>query len=175
MTHELDRLIAMYDLGHVNRRQLMAGLLAIGLGARALGASGNAGNAGDSEPEPDTPEPPLFRARTINHVTIRTADLARSKAFYQTLTGLPIRAEDKDSCEFRLEQGFLGLYALGAGTRAGYDHFCLGVEDFDPKRAVATLEAAQPDAHATLESGNEVYLRDPDGARVQLADVTYKR
>src|SRR5436309_10586902 len=34
---------------------------------------------------------PLFRAHTINHVTIYSANVARSKVFYQSLTGLPIR------------------------------------------------------------------------------------
>jgi catechol 2,3-dioxygenase-like lactoylglutathione lyase family enzyme len=168
MNDELERLVAMYDGGHLNRRQLLQGLLGLGLGTGLASTRDDASATGGVRK-------PLFRAHTINHVTIQTADLARSKAFYQSLTGLAVRAEDRDSCEFRLEHGFLGLYALEAGQRAGYDHFCLGVDDFDAPRAMTALESAMPDAQPSLEFGNQVYLRDPDGVRVQLADVKYKR
>ncbi len=164
MNEELERLVTMYDRGHVNRRQLLQGLLGLGLGTGCVSTRSDASAPGGLRE-------PLFRAHTVNHVTIRTADVARSKAFYQSLTGLAVRAEDKDSCELRLEHGFLGLYALEAGQRAGYDHFCFGVEAFDAPRALAALESAMPDAQPSLETGDQVFLRDPDGARVQLADV----
>ena len=168
MHHELERLVAMYDGGHLNRRQLLHGLLGLGLGSTMVSTRGNASTTGELQE-------PLFRAHTINHVTIRTADVARSKAFYQSLTGLPVQAEDKESCEFRLNHGFLGLYALEVGDRAGYDHFCFGVDEFDAPRALRALKAALPDAQPTLEAGDQIFLRDPDGVRVQLADVKYKR
>jgi catechol 2,3-dioxygenase-like lactoylglutathione lyase family enzyme len=168
MSDELEHLLAMYDRGHLNRRQLLQGLLGLGLGTGSVSTRNDSSASGGLRK-------PLFRAHTINHVTIRTADLPRSKAFYQSLTGLAVRAEDKDSCEFRLEHGFLGLYALEAGQRAGYDHFCFGVDAFDAPRALATLKSAMPEAQPSLESGDQVFLRDPDGVRVQLADVRYKR
>ena len=168
MNDELERLFTMYDGGHLNRRQLLHGLLGLGLGTGLVSTRSDASAS-------DGLRQPLFRAHTINHVTIRTADVPRSKAFYQSLTGLAVRAEDKDSCEFRLEHGFLGLYAVEPGQRAGYDHFCFGVDAFDASRAFAVLEAAVPEAQPSLESGDQVFLRDPDGVRVQLADVTYKR
>jgi len=164
---ELERLVTMYDGGQLSRRQLLKGLIALGVGARVVTTRHDTLAA--------APRDPLFRAHTINHVTIQTADVSRSKAFYQGLTGLPVRAEGKDFCEFRLERGFLGLYGLEAGDRAGFDHFCFGVDDYDAQRAFATLKSAVPEAQPTLEGGGQVYLRDPDGVRVQLADVNYKR
>ena len=168
MNDEFERLITMYDGGHLNRRQLLLGLLGLGLGTGLISTPSDASATGDLRN-------PLFRARTINHVTIHSTDVRRSKAFYQSLTGLAVRAEDKDFCEFRLEHGFLGLYALEAGQRGGYDHFCLGIDDFDAPRALAALNSTMPEAQPSLESGDQVYLRDPDGVRVQLADVRYKR
>ena len=168
MSDELEHLFTMYDGGHLNRRQLLQGLLGLGLGTDSINTRSDASTRGSLTR-------PLFRAHTINHVTVRTADVSRSKAFYQSLTGLAVRAEDKDSCEFRLEHGFLGLYAVEAGQRAGYDHFCFGVDAFDAPRALATLKSAMPEAQPSLESGDQVFLRDPDGVRVQLADVGYKR
>ena len=168
MSGELERLFTMYDGGHLNRRQLLQGLLGLGLGTGMISTRGDATASGSLRE-------PLFHARTVNHVTIRAASVPRSKAFYQSLTGLAVRAEDKDFCEFRLEHGFLGLYALEAGQRAGYDHFCFGVDAFDAPRARAALTSTLPESQPTLESGDQVFLRDPDGVRVQLADVTYKR
>src|SRR5690242_13438351 len=152
MHRELDSLLGLYDSGNLSRRELVQGLVALGVGpfvARPAGAGLRVGERSAG----------LFQARTLNHVTLFTPDVARSKAFYQRLTGLPIRAEDKDFCEFRVERGFLGLYGLEAGDRAGFDHFCFGVDDYDPQRAFATLKSALPEAQPTLEGGAQVYLR----------------
>jgi hypothetical protein len=110
MHNEVECLVALYDQGGLSRRQLLQGLLAFGVGAYAappLAAS--VGSTG--------PSAPIFHTRTLNHVTLYASSVARSKAFYQRLTGLPIRAEDKEFCEFRLEGGFLGIYALVASNQ----------------------------------------------------------
>jgi catechol 2,3-dioxygenase-like lactoylglutathione lyase family enzyme len=150
MPLELERLVDLYDGGRLTRRQLVQGILALGIA-------------------------PLFRTRTINHVTIYASDVARSKAFYQRLTGLPIQAEDQESCEFRLETSFLGIYAPSPGQRFGFDHFCFGVERYDPQTGLDAIRRSMPEAKASLEAQGQVYVQDPDGVRVQLADVNYKR
>ena len=168
MHHEVERLVGLYDRGTLSRRQLLEGLFALGVGpfvanpavGRLLGAA-------------QTSVP--FPTRTLNHVTLYASNVARSKAFYQRLTGLPIRAEDKDFCEFRLEGGFLGIYAPDAGQQPGFNHFCFGIDAYEPKATLAALKAAVPDANPTLEGENQVYVQDPDGVRVQFADVRYKR
>ena len=167
MHDELEHLVSLYDRRAVTRRQLLQGLLVLGIAPHLRRNTRAALTAAPSEP--------VFRARTINHVTLFTADVPRSKAFYQSLTGLPIRDEGKDFCEFRLEGGFLGLYTPDAGDQVGFNHFCFGIERYDPQGALAALKAAVPEAHATLENGDQVYVRDPDGVRVQFADVGYKR
>ena len=159
-----DHLVDLYDGGAISRRQLLQGLLALGM------CGGAAGEVLATPP----PEPPL-RTRTINHVTIYASDVARSKAFYQRVAGLAVRDEAKDFCEFRLEGGFLGLYAPRAGARSGFDHFCFGIEAYDAKRVHTLLTEAVPDSHPTIEYEDQVYVRDPDGVRVQFSDVAYKR
>jgi catechol 2,3-dioxygenase-like lactoylglutathione lyase family enzyme len=161
---EVDRLVELYDGGLINRRQLVHRLLAIGLG---IGAAGR-------ELVAQAPAP-VVRAQSINHVTLYVSDVARSKAFYQRLAGLPIRDEAKDFCEFKLDNGFLGLYATEPGQHAGFDHFCLGMKSYDAKRTYASIAAAFPNNHATIENNDQVYVQDPDGVRVQFADVGYKR
>src|ERR1051326_2953839 len=155
MHEELERLVGLYDGARITRRELIQGLLAVGMGAQAgpnaLGAAAGSGEAA-----------PIFQARTINHVTLYVSDVARSKAFYQSLTGLPVRAEDATFCELRLENSFLGLYAPDRAERPGIDHFCFGIEQYAPAPVLAKLKAAVPNAQPTLENQDQVYVRDPD-------------
>jgi catechol 2,3-dioxygenase-like lactoylglutathione lyase family enzyme len=168
MDHEAERLVGLYDRGGLSRRQLLQGLFALGVGPHVAGPlAPGGGGQGQS--------PALFRARTLNHVTLYASSVARSKAFYQRLTGLPIQAEDKDFCEFRLESGFLGIYAPDPGQQPGFNHFCFGIDGYDPQATVSALKRALPEAKPTLEDQGQVYVQDPDGVRVQFADVGYKR
>jgi catechol 2,3-dioxygenase-like lactoylglutathione lyase family enzyme len=163
MPLELERLVDLYDGGRVSRRQLVQGIIALGIGPSVARAQA-----------PTLQSAPLFRTRTLNHVTIYASDVAKSKAFYQRLTGLPVQSEDKESCEFRLENGFLGIYAPDPGQRFGFNHLCFGVEKYDPQTAVDAIRRGMPDAKPTLE-GKQVFVQDPDGVRVQVDDVNYKR
>ena len=164
MQDQVDQLLGLYERRGISRRALIEGLTALVLGSRLAAQTGSG-----------MTQEPFVRAHTLNHVTVTTADVARSKAFYQRVAGLAIRDEGRDFCELRLEGSFLGLYAVEAQQRAGFDHFCLGIENYDAKRIHGDLERVIPEAHPTLEYGDQVYVRDPDGVRVQFADVSYKR
>lgn len=168
MHHEIERLVGLYDRGGLSRRQLLQGLVALSVGPFvASPLAGDLGEAGQTAS--------LLPARTLNHVTLYASNVARSKEFYQRLTGLPIQAEDKSSCEFRLEGGFLGIYAPDAGQQPGFNHLCFGIDAYDPQATITTLKKAMPEAKPVLENKDQVYVQDPDGVRVQFADVHYKR
>ena len=165
MHYEMERLVALYDRGGLSRRQLLQGLFALSVGPYV--ANPLATDSGQTAS--------LLHTRTLNHVTLYATSVARSKAFYQRLTGLSIQAEDKDFCEFRLEGGFLGIYAPDAGQQPGFNHFCFGIDAYDPQATIAALKTAMPEAKPVLENRDQVYVQDPDGVRVQFADVQYKR
>lgn len=162
MIPEIDGLLHLYETGTLSRRELLGTLAAIvvapGVARAAPVIRGSA----------------VFQARTINHVTIYSANVARAKEFYQTLTGLGIRDEGADYCELRVKNGFLGIYAVEPGKQPGFDHLCFGVDRYEPKAALAAIQRALPDAHASIENDDQVYVRDPDGVRLQIADVKYK-
>lgn len=163
----LDHALNEYDRGGIDRRQLLERLAAFLIAGSVDGRAAPAARMG-----------PALRARTLNHVTIYASDVARSKAFYERVAGLPVRDEGKDFCEFRLEGGFLGLYAhvTEPSRNLGVDHFCLGIDGYEPATVHRKLKEAVPEAQPTLEYNDEqVYVRDPDGVRVQFADVSYKR
>lgn len=162
MIADIDGLLQLYENGTLSRRELLGGLAALIVAPGvALAAPVSRGS-------------PVFQARTINHVTIYSANVARTKEFYRTLTGLGIREEGADYCELRVKNGFLGIYAPEPGKQLGFDHLCFGVERYEPKAALAAVQRAFPAAHASIENDDQVYVRDPDGVRVQIADVKYK-
>ncbi|HEY2752143.1 VOC family protein [Phenylobacterium sp.] len=163
MKEEIDRLLALYEKSKISRRSLIEGVAA--MSAAAVVAPGVAQAAG-----------PMVRGRTLNHVTLTTTDVGRSKAFYQRLLGLSVRDEGDGFCDLQLENGFLGLYApWESKQRIGIDHVCLGIDEYEPKTLLGELKAKMPDTRPTVEFENQLYLRDPDGTKIQLAGVSYKR
>lgn len=163
MEQHVENVLALYEQRRISRRGVVQALAAIALGMRSAAQSNNG-----------SPSAPILHARTLNHLSIYTPDVPRSKAFYQRLTGLPVRDEGADFCELRLEGTFLGIYAPDARQRAGIDHFCMGIDGYHAERVFDKLKHFIPEAHPTLEYGDQVYVRDPDGVRVQFADSKYK-
>src|ERR1051326_3120242 len=78
MHHEVERLVGLYDQGGLSRRQLLQGLFALGIG-RYAPSPPPGGFRGAVQ------SPPLFHTRTLNHVTLFSSNVARSKAFYQQI------------------------------------------------------------------------------------------
>jgi hypothetical protein len=96
MHHEVECLVGQYDQGTLSRRQLLQGLVALCASpyvARPV-AGGLLGTGQTSAP---------FHTRTLNHVTLYASSVARSKAFYQRLTGCLSRRRTRISANFGLK------------------------------------------------------------------------
>lgn len=166
MIESIEKLLAMYETGSIDRRQLLSGLLAAAMVTPAA-----------SQP----PESP-FQGRVINHVTLSVSDVARSREFYRKLLGATDIGAAPESgppklADLRIGDSFIGLYPLGDPGRI--DHFSVGIDNYDPDRAMAHLQRhhAENQPSVVVAGGgaqNEVYLKDPDGIRVQLSAVNLK-
>lgn len=164
MHQEIQELVSLFEARAISRRGFAESILALCV---------TVGGAGKVSAQ--VAATPVVQARTLNHISIYTADVARSKAFYERLAGLKVRDEGPDYCEFRLENGFLGLYSGQAGQPLGINHLCLGVSGYDAQALVGRIERTMPHAKPVIENSDQVYVHDPDGAKIQFADVTYKR
>ena len=113
----------------------------------------------------------------IHHLVLNVADARRSLEFYVDVLGLePVRlaeweAGDAPFVSVRVHDGF--IIDLMEIERSGEnaDHFCLVVEDdIDALIAAGTItpEAGPMDLFGARGQGYSVYLRDPDGNRVEL-------
>ncbi|SDT37156.1 Glyoxalase/Bleomycin resistance protein/Dioxygenase superfamily protein [Friedmanniella luteola] len=128
--------------------------------------------------------------RAFAHVRLTVTDIARSRAFYDEVFGLPVAFEvPADADEATREQlGFLYggvIYALGdsllglrpvsddrfSEDRTGLDHVSFAVDSrSDLVTAVDTLDAAGI-VHAGIKdigAGHILEFRDPDGIALEL-------
>jgi glutathione S-transferase fosA5 len=164
---EINELVGKFEARAMSRRELVAALT-------GLVASAAAPAAGQ-----ETAVAKVAQGRTINHVSMAVADVEKSAAFYKALLGLKeVSRPGNGGINLGLSDGFLGLYKLpNPGT---VNHFCIGVDDFDPDKMADTLKAQG--IQATVDrnpanrtsGGDQLYFTDPDKTRVQLGSNGYQ-
>ena len=113
-----------------------------------------------------------MRIRALQHVSIRSRDLARARDFYERLLGLPMVP--------RPELGFPGAwYGIGTGQLhlIAREKLMEGIDPTDPHFAleVESLEAVRQELKAGgipfLDFGGaQLWVRDPDGNVVELCE-----
>ncbi|MCY4230550.1 MAG: VOC family protein [Alphaproteobacteria bacterium] len=118
-----------------------------------------------------------FRIRHLDHIVLRVRDMERALAFYTGVLGCQE--------ERRLEE--IGLVQLRAGASlidlvpddpepdgANMDHFALRITPFDEAGLRAWLTAHGVEVARALPrygaegTGPSLYIRDPDGNKVEL-------
>ena len=113
---------------------------------------------------------------TISAVTLATADMARSCAFYEAL-GFRVRygGPEASFTSFELRDGYVNL-AAGAGPPSGslagsWGRVILYVEDVDALHAQALELGLEPEAAPRDAPWGErcFHLRDPDGHELSFA------
>jgi catechol 2,3-dioxygenase-like lactoylglutathione lyase family enzyme len=86
---------------------------------------------------------PIFKVKTINHVTLTIADGRREKEFYETVFGLPVRAMQGDGVTLAIGEETDGIVFNAAANNpnavSGINHACFTIENFDAERVMAIL------------------------------------
>jgi catechol 2,3-dioxygenase-like lactoylglutathione lyase family enzyme len=124
---------------------------------------------------------PASAARGIHHTALISGDVQRSVEFYQNILGFPLTEmfENRDlagSTHFFFDVGhgnalaFFDLPGVDVGDYAevlgGLHHLAISVTPENWRAARERLDAAG--VAYQLESETSIYLRDPDGARLEL-------
>jgi catechol 2,3-dioxygenase-like lactoylglutathione lyase family enzyme len=164
---EIDDLVGKFEAKRMSRRELVA----------ALGGLLAAASASTAAQEAAVVK--VAQGRTINHVSMAVTDVEKSAAFYKSLLGLKeVSRPGNGGINLGLSDGFLGLYKLpNPGT---VNHFCIGVDDFDPDKMAEKLKAqgisATVDRNPAnrTSGGDQLYFTDPDKTRVQLGPNGYQ-
>jgi catechol 2,3-dioxygenase-like lactoylglutathione lyase family enzyme len=160
MRELIDRLLDRYERGVVTRRELV-GALSVAL------VPGSSPRAARSRPELE--QTGLLRGININHVNLQVSDLDRSVDFYRRLFSLPPRREVPGRpFALDLADGLSFLSVPQRDPTGVIDHFCVGVEDFEPERVGRALQAAGM-ARDLQVARDFVMVSDPDGIRIQIS------
>lgn len=126
-----------------------------------------------------------MRVVGADHTNFRVKDLEASLSFYGDVLGLEpfgleeYRRGERPIVSLRITENFiLHLTPDPEFERAsigGYDHLALVVEDAEPDELAEHLRKANVEVEKRFESiagargeGPALYLRDPDGYRVEL-------
>jgi catechol 2,3-dioxygenase-like lactoylglutathione lyase family enzyme len=124
---------------------------------------------------------PASSARGVHHMALLSSDVERTIRFYQDLLEFPLTEifENRDyqgSNHFFFDLGngnllaFFDFPGLDLGPYAevlgGLHHIAISVDRATWERLRGRLDAAG--VEYLTESGSSLYLRDPDGARLEL-------
>ena len=121
----------------------------------------------------------MFKPMGIDHVVLRVRDQAVSQRFYVDVLGCTVaRINERISLiHLRFGDQLIDLVpgSAPAPEGAGMDHLCLSIECDDVGKLAdelvrrgVTLDGKVSDRFGAYGTGPSVYIRDPDGYRVEL-------
>jgi glyoxylase I family protein len=130
---------------------------------------------------PDSADRPPLEVLELDHVVLRVRDQAASQDFYTTLLGLAVDHVNERAQLVQLRAGrhLIDLLPLApdetASASARMDHVCLSIRCDDLAEAAAwlrrrgvTVEGDVVMRRGAFGDGRSLYIRDPDGYRLEL-------
>ncbi len=121
-----------------------------------------------------------FQPLGLDHVVLRVRDQETSKRFYTEMLGCTVDHvnERASLIQLRFGEHLIDLLPGGSGPDGpggGLDHVCLSIRCDDLARIKAELEAngvvvdgGVVDRRGAYGHGPSLYIRDPDGYRLEL-------
>jgi catechol 2,3-dioxygenase-like lactoylglutathione lyase family enzyme len=160
MIETIERMISDLECGKLTRRQFAVSLATLAAGAFAAPAA-----------LASPPAPAVFRAVSLNHVTVRVPDLHRTSQFYQQFFGMPVRQQSATVHILSVGSSFFGI-EQGTSQTPTVDHYDFGIENFDADAVRARLSKMNLKFSDT-KSKESFKFFDPDGFQVQVNGPDY--
>ncbi|HEV8146097.1 MAG TPA: VOC family protein [Bryobacteraceae bacterium] len=160
MENVIARLLADFESGKMNRRQLVksiAAAAAVSAGAAPAGAADGRG----------------FKAVTVNHISYQVADYTKTRDFYVDLLGMKVSGDNGRQCNLSFGDTFLlPRNARNGGTTPRVDHIAYTIETWNKSAVEEELKrrglAPRPDTE------NSFHVKDPDGFDLQISGKDMK-
>ena len=162
MPKSVEDLVARFERGELPRREFLGAILALAYGPRPQRTPGT------------------FQARNLTHVNVRVADVKKAEQFYRDLLGVPpVRSVVGGAFGLDLPSGgFISLCPVDGpecglrppGMNGEIDHFGVGIDGFEEGVTAKQLSGRGLDIY---DAGSSVFVKDPNGAWVQLSAPGY--
>lgn len=121
----------------------------------------------------------MFTPLGLDHIVLRVRDQAVSQRFYIDVLGCTLEhVNDRISLiHLRFGDQLIDLLPADSGSElgAGMDHFCLSIRCDDLqkladelRRRGVTIDGDVADRRGAYGHGPSLYIRDPDGYKVEL-------
>lgn len=121
----------------------------------------------------------MFKALGFDHVVLRVRDQAASQRFYVDVLGCTVAHVNERISLIHLRFGdqLIDLVPASAGDApgVGMDHFCLSIQCDDLTKVAdeltrrgVTIDGGVSDRFGAYGRGPSLYIRDPDGYKVEL-------
>ena len=161
MEQIIAKLLADFEQGRMNRRQLI----------RSLAVAASA--AGAAAPLPAATSGKGFKAVAVNHISYQVADYARTRDFYADLLGMKVSNDTGKQANISFGDSFI----IPRNTRNGgptprVDHIAYTIENWDKNAVEAELKrrGLQP----RPDTDNSFHVKDPDGFDLQISGKDMK-
>jgi catechol 2,3-dioxygenase-like lactoylglutathione lyase family enzyme len=154
------KLLQDFELGKMNRRQLIQSLAVAASAASAVAPLGAADSRG-------------FKAVTVNHISYQVADYARTRDFYSDLLGMKVSHDDGKQAYLAFGDSFLlPRNARNGGPTPRVDHIAYTIDNWNKDAVEAELKRRGLQPRPDTE--NSFHVKDPDGFDVQISGKEMK-
>jgi catechol 2,3-dioxygenase-like lactoylglutathione lyase family enzyme len=103
----------------------------------------------------------------IEEIAFEVTDLDRSVAFYRDVIGLRLYSSGPDQAWFEAGSQRLALFGRGRAGSGQHFAFTIPPEKADQAR-MALIASGFPEETMQQDDGLSVYVRDPDGNKIEL-------
>src|SRR5882724_9266024 len=157
MENIVAKLLHDFEQGRMNRRQLIQSLAVAAAAAAPAAAADRKG----------------FKAVTVNHISYRVADYAKTRDFYADLFGMKVSQDKGNQANLAFGDTFLlPRNGRAGGTVPQVDHIAYTIENWDKDAVEAELKRRGLQARPDTE--NSFHIKDPDGFDVQISGKEMK-
>jgi len=157
MEQIIAKLVQDFELGKLNRRQLIQCLTAAATTAATAGAVEGEG----------------FKAVAVNHISYQVADYTKTRDFYASLLGMKVSHDDGRQCYLSFgDTWLLPRNARQGTTPPRVDHVAYTIETWDKKAVEAELK--RRGLTPTPDTDDSFHVKDPDGFNLQISGKNMK-
>lgn len=154
MEQIIAKLLRDFEQGKMNRRQLIQSLAVAATAASATPLAAADGKG--------------FKAVTVNHVSYRVADYARTRDFYADLLGMKVSQDNGKQCYLEFGDSFIiPRNARNGGQTPLVDHIAYTIDTWDKNSVEAELKRRGLNPRPDTE--NSFHVKDPDGFDLQIS------